>query len=92
MLLRRLAASTPSGAAGSVTQSSALTGSAAASQSSIEGPPSSSTSGTCPWILDSGASFHITPHCTCLSSMSPSSCSLTVHTADGSPLSNFFIL
>jgi hypothetical protein len=87
MLLRRLAASTPSGAAGSVTQSSALTGSAAASQSSIEGPPSSSASGTCPWILDSGASFHMTPSCACLSSMRPSSRSLTVHTADGSPLS-----
>jgi hypothetical protein len=41
MLLRRLAASTPSGAAGSVTQSSAPSGSSADSQSSAEGPPSS---------------------------------------------------
>jgi len=87
MLLRRLAASASTGAAGSVTQSSALTGSATASQSSIKGPPSTSASGTCPWILDSGASFHMTPHCTFLSSMSPPSRSLTVHTADGSPLS-----
>jgi hypothetical protein len=39
MLLRRLAASTSSGAAGSVTQSSAPTSSATASQSSALGPP-----------------------------------------------------
>ena len=48
MLLRRLAVSASIGAAGSVTQSSALTGSATASQSSIKGPPSTSASGTCP--------------------------------------------
>ena len=48
MLLRGLVASTPSGAAGFVTQSSAPTGSAAASQSSTEGSRSISTPGTCP--------------------------------------------
>jgi hypothetical protein len=53
--------------------------------SSTEGPPY--TPGTCPWILDSSASFHMTPYRTFLSSMIPSSRSLTVHTADGSPLS-----
>lgn len=45
MLLRRLATSTPPGVADSVTQSNASTGSAAASQSSTEGPPI--TPGTC---------------------------------------------
>lgn len=39
MLLRRLATSTPLGVADSVTQSKASTDSAAASQSSTEGPP-----------------------------------------------------
>lgn len=39
MLLRRLATSTPLGVADSVTQSKALTGYVAASQSSTEGPP-----------------------------------------------------
>ena len=77
MLLRRLTASTPPGAAGSVTQSSAQSDAAIASQSS---------SGTLPWILDSGA-FHMTPDRTSLSSISPSSLPITVQTADGSSLS-----
>jgi hypothetical protein len=64
MLLRRLAASTSAGAVGSVTQSSALTGSASASQSSTLGPPSSPPPGTCLSYLDSGASFHMIPHST----------------------------
>jgi hypothetical protein len=59
MLLRRLATSAPPGAAGSVTPASApSTPAAAASQSSTEGPLSTSAPGTFPWILDSGASFH----------------------------------
>jgi hypothetical protein len=66
-----------------VTQSSPPIGFAAASQSSTEGPHSTPTLCTCPWILDSGASFHMTPYCTYLSSMSPSR-SITVHTTDGS--------
>lgn len=86
MLLRCLAASTPTGAASSVSQSSAPIGSAAASQSSTERSLSTPTLSTCPWILDSSASFHMTPYCTYLSSMSPSSRSLIVHTSDGSPL------
>jgi hypothetical protein len=54
MLLCCLAASMSIGAVGSVTQSSALTGSATASQSSTSGPPSAPSLGTCPWYLDSG--------------------------------------
>nr|XP_034574679.1 sericin-1-like [Setaria viridis] len=45
-LLSHLVSSTPSGAAGHVTQPFAPTGSAAASQSSTLGPPSTSTSGS----------------------------------------------
>jgi hypothetical protein len=48
MLLYRLAASTPIGAAGSVTPPFAPICSAAASQSSTKGPPSTPTLGTCP--------------------------------------------
>jgi hypothetical protein len=48
MLLHRLAASTSSGAVGSVTQPSALTSSATASQSSTLGPPSAPSPGTYP--------------------------------------------
>jgi hypothetical protein len=46
MLLRHLAASTSSGVVGSVTQSSALTGSATASQSFTLGPPFAPSPGT----------------------------------------------
>jgi hypothetical protein len=48
MLLRRLAASTPTGAVGIVTQSSALTGSVTASQSSTLGSPTAPSLGTYP--------------------------------------------
>ena len=82
MLLRRLAASSPSGTASVVTLLSGSPGSAAASQSSTQGPPGTNT-----WILDSGASFHMTPDRTFLSSIQSPSQSLTVHTADGSSLS-----
>jgi hypothetical protein len=68
-----------------MTQSSAPTSFVASSLSSTKEPSPSSTSGTCPWILDSGASFRMT-HCNYLSSMSPSH-SLIVHTTYGSPLS-----
>ena len=78
MLLRRLAVLPPippptggsvtTGAAGSVTPAPVL--SAATSQSSIEGPPS--TSGVLPRILDSGASFHMTPDRTRISFICPS--------------------
>jgi hypothetical protein len=87
MLLCHLAASTSSGAAGSVTQPSAPTGSATASQSSALGPPSAPSPGIDPWYLDSDASFHMTPHSTHLSALRPSYRHCTVHTADGSPLS-----
>jgi hypothetical protein len=86
MLLHRLAASTLPGAAGTVTQSSALIGSTTASQSSTLGPPTAPSVGTYSWYLDSGASFHMTSHSAHLSSLRPSSHHCIVHTADGSPL------
>jgi hypothetical protein len=85
VVLVSLVASTPIGVAGFVTQSSAPTGFSVGSLSSTEGSSPPSTSSTCPWFLDYSDSFHMTPHCTCLTFMSPSH-SLTVHTADGSPL------
>jgi hypothetical protein len=87
MLLHRLAASTSSGAVGFVPQPSALTGSAIASQSSTLGPPSAVSPGTYPWYLDSGASFHMISHSANLSSLRPYR-HCTVHTVDGSPLSD----
>jgi hypothetical protein len=73
MLLYHLAASISSGVVGSITQSSALTGSATASQSSTLGPPFSPSPGTYLWYLDYGASFHMTHHSAHLSSLRPSS-------------------
>jgi hypothetical protein len=87
MLLRRLAASTSSGAVGSVTQPSAVIGSATASQSSSLEPSSTPSLGTNSWYLDSGASFHMTPHFAHLSSLCPSYRHCIVYTTDGSPLS-----
>jgi hypothetical protein len=84
MLLRRLASSTLSGAAGSVTQLFAPMGFATASQSSALGPSSVPSPGSDPWYLDSGASFHMTPHSAHLSALRPSYRHCTVHTADGS--------
>jgi hypothetical protein len=66
MLLHRFATSTSSGAVGSVTQPSALTDSATASQ------PSAPSPGTDPWYLDSDASFHMTPNSAHLSALRPS--------------------
>jgi hypothetical protein len=86
MLLRRLAASTSPGAPGTMTQSSALIGSATTSQSSILGLLTAPTPGTYSWYLDSGASFHMTPHSAHLSSLRPSSHHCIIHVADGSPL------
>jgi hypothetical protein len=86
MLLHCLAASTSTGAVGTVTQSSALIGSATASQSSTLGPPTAPSPGTYSWYLNSGASFYMTPHSTHLSSLRPSRHCI-VHTADGSSLS-----
>jgi hypothetical protein len=90
MLLRRLAASTSTGDVDTVTQSSALIGSAPTSQSSTLGPPTAPTApslGIYSWYLDSDASFHMTHHSAHLSSLRPSSRHCIVHTADGSPLS-----
>jgi hypothetical protein len=87
MLLRRLVASTLSRAIGSMTQPSSPTDSATASQSSTLGPPSAPSPGTDPWYLDSGASFHMTPHVAHLSALRSSYCHYIVHTANSSPLS-----
>jgi hypothetical protein len=70
-----------------VTQSSALICSAPTSQSSTLIPPTAPSSGTYSWYIDSGASFHMTPHSAHLFSLRPYSCHCIVHTADGSPLS-----
>jgi hypothetical protein len=86
MLLHHLETSTSSGATGSVTQPSAPTGFATASQSSALGPPYVPSPGIDPWYLDSGASFHMTPRSTHLSALCPYR-HCTVHVADGSPLS-----
>jgi hypothetical protein len=51
------------------------------------GPPSAPFLGTSPWYLDSGASFHMTPHSAHPSSLRPSYRHCIVHTTDGSPLS-----
>jgi hypothetical protein len=69
MLFHRHAASTSTGAVGTVTRSSALIGSATAFQSSTLGPPTAPSPGTYSWYLDSGASFHMTPHSAHLSSL-----------------------
>jgi hypothetical protein len=57
------------------------------SQSSSLGPSLAHSPGTCPWYLDSDASFHMIPHTAHLSSMRPSYCHQTVQTVDGTPLS-----
>jgi hypothetical protein len=87
MLLHRLATSMSSGVVGSATQPSTPTGSATTSQSFTLGPTSAPSSDTYSWYLDSGASFHMTPHSAHLSSLHPSYQHCIVHTADESPLS-----
>jgi hypothetical protein len=77
--LKRLLAdlgSSSSGTAGSVTDSSGTAR-----------PPSLTQSGTSPWVLDSGASFHMTSDSSILSSLRPLDSPLSVVTADGTPLS-----
>jgi hypothetical protein len=83
MLLCRLATSTSSGVVGFVTQPFALISSTTASQSFVLRPPFAPSPGTNPWYLDSGASFHMTPHSAHLSSLRPSYRHCTVHIADG---------
>jgi hypothetical protein len=69
MLLSHLPASTSTGAVGTVTQSSALIGSAIASQSSTLEQPTVPSPGTYSCYLDSGPSFYMTPHSAHLSSL-----------------------
>jgi hypothetical protein len=70
-----------SGVVVSVTRPSTLTSSATASLSSTTIPLSIPSPGTCAWILDSDASFHMTPHSAHLSSLC-SSHHPTVHIVD----------
>ena len=70
-LLRRMDAFAPSGSA---------------AQSSSERPPSTSSSGISPWILDSGASFHMTSDSNSLTSIGPLADPITVQTTDGTSL------
>jgi hypothetical protein len=77
MLLHHLAASTSTGVVGTVTQFSALIGSA----------PTSQSSRYYSWYLDYVASFRMTPHAAYLSSLRSSSRHCIVHTVDGSSLS-----
>lgn len=50
-------------------------------------PPSSTQSGTSSWVLDSGASFHMTSDSSTLTSILPIDSPLSVFTANGTPLS-----
>ena len=56
-----------------------------ADSSNIEKPPSTH-SGTSPWILDTGASFHMTYDSSTLTSVQPVESPVRVLTADGTPL------
>ena len=47
----------------------------------------STQSGTSPWVLDSGASFHMSSHSSTLSSLRSLDSPIHVFTADGTPLS-----
>ena len=58
-----------------------------AAQSSSERPPSTSSSGILPWILDSGASFHMTSNSTSLTSIHHLAAPITVQTANGTSIS-----
>jgi hypothetical protein len=87
MLLCHLAASTSTGAVGTVTQSSSLTGSTTTTTTTTTlGQHTAHSSDTYPWYLDSSASFYMTPHSAHLSSLRSSYCHYIVHTADGFPL------
>lgn len=52
-------------------------------QSSSERLPSTSSSGISSWILDSGASFHMTSDSISLTSIRPLAAPITVQTTDG---------
>ena len=78
MRIKRMLAGSGSpstGTAGSVTDSFG-----------IAAPPSSTQSGTSSWVLDSGASFHMTFDSSTLSSLQPLDSPISVLTADGTPL------
>ena len=60
------------------------TGSGTGSSSAERSP--STQSGTSPWVLDSGASFHMCSNSSALSSLRPLDFPINVLTADGTPL------
>ena len=67
--------------------SAAVAGSAAAVTASSSSPSQASTqSGTSSWVLDSGASFHMSSDSSALSSLRPLDSPVNVLTADGTPL------
>ena len=66
--------------------SSTGTASSVTDASRTEHPPSTQ-SGTSPWVLDSGASFHMSSHSSTLSSLRSLDSPVHVFTADGTPLS-----
>uniref|UniRef100_A0A453DIC1 Retrovirus-related Pol polyprotein from transposon TNT 1-94-like beta-barrel domain-containing protein n=1 Tax=Aegilops tauschii subsp. strangulata TaxID=200361 RepID=A0A453DIC1_AEGTS len=66
---------------------SSSTGSVAAMTASSSTPPQASTqSGISSWVLDSGASFHMSSDSSVLSSLRPLDSPVNVLTADGTPL------
>uniref|UniRef100_A0A453EJZ4 Retrovirus-related Pol polyprotein from transposon TNT 1-94-like beta-barrel domain-containing protein n=1 Tax=Aegilops tauschii subsp. strangulata TaxID=200361 RepID=A0A453EJZ4_AEGTS len=66
---------------------SSSTGSVAAMTASTPPPPLASTqSGTSSWVLDSGASFHMSSDSSALSSLRPLDSPVNVLTTDGTPL------
>ena len=67
-----------------LTTAAQVSGHGTTAQASSSAPPPSSISS--PWFLDSGASFHMTPHATHLSSLSSSDPPIFVRTANGTSL------
>ena len=76
--LKRMLASSGSSSTGTV---ASLTASTTATS-----PPPPTQSGTSPWVLDSGASFHMSSDSSALSSLRPIDSPVNVLTADGTPL------
>ncbi|CAD6202522.1 unnamed protein product [Miscanthus lutarioriparius] len=79
-----------------LTTTAQASGHGTTAQASSSTPPPSGISS--PWFLDSGASFHMTPHATHLSSLSSPDPPISVRTADGTgevffrPLRLIFLL
>ena len=83
-LFRRLTIAAQASAPGTTAQSASETTAQASCSAPPPPPPPSGTSS--PWFLDSGASFHMTPHATHLSSLFSPDPPISVRTADGTSL------